>query len=222
MDADPARPPEHRGRDPPHRIEGQRGHTFVRGGRPPPSGLVGGVQHRLVEGVRRGQLRQLEGPQSAERGPPQYAGVGQVRAVDGLFDHGPVLGQRPRLVQAQHIDGTQVVQGGQPFDDHSAGTGEPGRTPCERGGDEAGRLEDCFAAVDYFKRRRIPFVVAVNRFPGARTYAAHDVSDALDLDGGTPVVLCDARDRDSGKDVLIRTVEYAGRMHTARLLDSVG
>ncbi|NEE25053.1 ATP-binding protein, partial [Streptomyces sp. SID7982] len=37
-----------------------------------------------------------------------------------------------------------------------------------------------------------------------------------------PVVLCDARDRASGKDVLIRTVEYAGRMHTARLLAAVG
>lgn len=83
------------------------------------------------------------------------------------------------------------------------------------------RLENCFAAVDYFERRRIPFVVAVNRFPGARVYAEHDVSHALDLDRGTPVVLCDARDRDSGKDVLIRTVEYAGRVHTARLLDSV-
>lgn len=35
------------------------------------------------------------------------------------------------------------------------------------------------------------------------------------------MVLCDARDRDSGKEVLIRMVEYAGRMHAARLLDSV-
>jgi signal recognition particle receptor subunit beta len=84
------------------------------------------------------------------------------------------------------------------------------------------RLEDCFPAVDYFEHRRIPFVVAVNCFAGARTYGAHEVSRALDLDGGTPVVLCDARDRDSGKEVLIRLVEYAGRMHTARLLDSVG
>lgn len=84
------------------------------------------------------------------------------------------------------------------------------------------RLEDCFPAVDYFEHRRIPFVVAVNCFSGARTYAEDDVSRALDLDQGTPVVLCDARDRASGKDVLIRMVEYAGRMHTARLLDSVG
>ena len=84
------------------------------------------------------------------------------------------------------------------------------------------RLEGCFPAVDYFEHRRIPFVVAVNCFAGARTYGAHDVLDALDLDRDTPVVQCDARDRDSGKEVLIRLVEYAGRMHTARLLDSVG
>ncbi|MFI5544067.1 GTP-binding protein [Streptomyces sp. NPDC051815] len=83
------------------------------------------------------------------------------------------------------------------------------------------RLEDCFPAVDYFEHRRIPFVVAVNCFTDARRYGAHDVSRALDLEQGTPVVLCDARDRDSGKEVLIRLVEYAGRVHTARLLDSV-
>ncbi|WP_406739081.1 ATP/GTP-binding protein [Streptomyces sp. NBC_00853] len=84
------------------------------------------------------------------------------------------------------------------------------------------RLEDCFPAVDYFEHRRIPFVVAVNCFTDARRYGAHDVARALDLEQGTPVVLCDARDRDSGKEVLIRLVEYAGRVHTARLLDSVG
>ncbi|NWF28978.1 ATP/GTP-binding protein [Streptomyces sp. PKU-EA00015] len=84
------------------------------------------------------------------------------------------------------------------------------------------RLSDCFPAVDYFEHRRIPFVVAVNCFPGARSFGAHEVSRALDLDQGTPVVLCDARDRDSGKEVLVRLVEYAGRVYTARMLDSVG
>ncbi|ANJ06248.1 MULTISPECIES: GTP-binding protein [Streptomyces] len=83
------------------------------------------------------------------------------------------------------------------------------------------RLADCFPAVDYFEHRHIPFVVAVNCFTGARRHEEREVLRALDLDAGTPVVLCDARDRASGKEVLIRLVEYAGRMHTARLLDSV-
>ncbi len=83
------------------------------------------------------------------------------------------------------------------------------------------RHANCCPAVDYFEHRRIPFVVAVNCSKGAGRYDAQDVLRALDLDRGTPVGLCDARDRDSGKEVLIRLVEYAGRMHTARLLDSV-
>ncbi|MFI5806044.1 GTP-binding protein [Streptomyces sp. NPDC051561] len=84
------------------------------------------------------------------------------------------------------------------------------------------RLADSFFAVDYFEDRRIPFVVAVNCFAGTQTYGAREVSQALDLDRGTPVVLCDARDRDSGKEVLIRLVEYAGRVHTTRMLESMG
>ncbi|MEZ7003664.1 ATP/GTP-binding protein [Streptomyces sp. AD55] len=83
------------------------------------------------------------------------------------------------------------------------------------------RLQDCFPALDYFEQRRVPFVVAVNHFTGALRYAAPDIRRALDLDAGTPVVFCDARDRDSGKLVLSSLVEYAGRVHTARLLDSV-
>ncbi|MYT34322.1 MULTISPECIES: ATP/GTP-binding protein [unclassified Streptomyces] len=78
------------------------------------------------------------------------------------------------------------------------------------------RLGDCFTAVDYFERRALPFVVAVNCFPGAGSYGADEVSRALDLDRGTPVVLCDARDRDSGKEVLVRLVEHAGRRHSGR------
>ncbi|MGW5114575.1 GTP-binding protein [Streptomyces noursei] len=84
------------------------------------------------------------------------------------------------------------------------------------------RLPDCFPAIDYFERRALPFVVAVNCFPGAGSYGADEVSRALDLDRGTPVVLCDARDRDSGKEVLVRLVEHAGRRHITRQLGPVG
>ncbi|GGX93180.1 GTP-binding protein [Streptomyces minutiscleroticus] len=73
------------------------------------------------------------------------------------------------------------------------------------------RLEDSFAGVDYFERRGIPFVVGVNCFDGADRYPPEDVRQALDLDPGTPVVLCDARDRASVKDVLVTVVEHAMR-----------
>ncbi|MFF3207030.1 ATP/GTP-binding protein [Streptomyces sp. NPDC002962] len=71
------------------------------------------------------------------------------------------------------------------------------------------RLEDCFAAVDYFERRSIPFLIAVNCFEGAARYPEEDVRGALDLDEGIPVVLCDARDRRSVRDVLVGVVQHA-------------
>ncbi|MEV6739983.1 ATP/GTP-binding protein [Streptomyces sp. NPDC051104] len=76
------------------------------------------------------------------------------------------------------------------------------------------RLEDCFAAVDYFERRSIPFAVAVNCFDGAVRHPAGDIRQALDLDDDVPVVLCDARERESVKEVLIEVVRHAGT-HTA-------
>ncbi|MEV7324909.1 ATP/GTP-binding protein [Streptomyces sp. NPDC093970] len=71
------------------------------------------------------------------------------------------------------------------------------------------RLEDCFAAVDYFERRSIPFLVGVNCFEDADRYPAEDVRKALDLDADVPVLLCDARDRESVKQVLIGVVQHA-------------
>ncbi|MFG2605527.1 ATP/GTP-binding protein [Streptomyces sp. NPDC048514] len=71
------------------------------------------------------------------------------------------------------------------------------------------RLEDCFAAVDYFERRSIPFIVGVNCFEGASRYPADAVRGALDLDADVPVLLCDARDRESVKEVLIGVVQHA-------------
>ena len=73
------------------------------------------------------------------------------------------------------------------------------------------RLADCFPSVDYFERRRLPFILAVNCFDGARRYYPDDVRSALDLDPDVPVVLCDARQRTSGRDVLIALIEHALR-----------
>jgi signal recognition particle receptor subunit beta len=71
------------------------------------------------------------------------------------------------------------------------------------------RLADCFPSVDYFERRRLPFVVAVNCFDDARRYRTDDVRSALDLGRSVPVVLCDARMRTSGRDVLVALIEHA-------------
>ncbi len=70
------------------------------------------------------------------------------------------------------------------------------------------RLADCFPAVDYFERRQIPFIVAVNCFEGTVSHDPDDIRVALDLDSGSPVVLCDARSRESAKEVLISLVEH--------------
>jgi uncharacterized protein len=70
------------------------------------------------------------------------------------------------------------------------------------------RLADSFPAIDYFERRDIPFIVALNCFEGARRYTAEDVRIALDLDASLPIVMCDARSRESAKEVLISLVEH--------------
>ena len=65
----------------------------------------------------------------------------------------------------------------------------------------------------------MPFAVAVNCFDGARRCHPEDVRSALDLDPQVPVVLCDARQRSSARDVLIALIEHAlrrlQRAHTA-------
>jgi len=70
------------------------------------------------------------------------------------------------------------------------------------------RLADSFPAIDYFERREIPFIIALNCFDGARRYDIEDVRTALDLEPGLPMVLCDARSRESAKEVLIALVEH--------------
>jgi signal recognition particle receptor subunit beta len=70
------------------------------------------------------------------------------------------------------------------------------------------RLADCFPSVDYFERRGLPFIMGVNCFDGAHRYDGDEIRAALDLDPDIPVVLCDVRQRESGKQVLITLVEH--------------
>jgi signal recognition particle receptor subunit beta len=71
------------------------------------------------------------------------------------------------------------------------------------------RVRDCFAAIDYFEDRRIPFVIAVNRFPGAKPVADAEIREALALPGGCPIVGLDAREERSCLDALVVLVQHA-------------
>ena len=54
-------------------------------------------------------------------------------------------------------------------------------------------------------------MVAVNCFDGALRHHPEDVRSALDLDPDVPVLLCDARQRASARDVLVALIEHAVR-----------
>jgi signal recognition particle receptor subunit beta len=69
------------------------------------------------------------------------------------------------------------------------------------------RPESSFAAIDFFERRGIPFVVGVNGFHGEHPYPPEDIREALAVPDHVRVLLCDARDRESCRDVLIALID---------------
>jgi signal recognition particle receptor subunit beta len=79
------------------------------------------------------------------------------------------------------------------------------------------RLDACFAAVDYFEQRQLPFIVAVNCFDGALEHAVVAVREALTIAASVPVVTCDARLPTSAKTTLIDLVQHA-LAHAATVL----
>ncbi|WP_062648715.1 GTP-binding protein [Streptomyces maremycinicus] len=69
------------------------------------------------------------------------------------------------------------------------------------------RPESSFAAIDFFERRGVPFVVAANGFHGSHPYPAEEIQESLALPDHVPVLLCDARERDSCREVLIALID---------------
>ncbi|MCB5182396.1 GTP-binding protein [Streptomyces antimicrobicus] len=70
------------------------------------------------------------------------------------------------------------------------------------------RLEVSFDVIGRLEERGVPFVVAVNSFPEAPQYPLEEVRSALDLPPSVPLVVCDARRRDSSRDVLMTLMRY--------------
>lgn len=69
------------------------------------------------------------------------------------------------------------------------------------------RLKDSWYAIDRLEFHQMPFVVAVNRFSGSNP-SLEKVREALALPDSIPMIDCDARQRESSKNVLITLVRY--------------
>jgi len=69
------------------------------------------------------------------------------------------------------------------------------------------RVEDCFAAVDYFEKKGLPFVVGVNNFDGSERYPLEEVREALGIPQEVPIFDMDARDKASCRDALLCLLE---------------
>ncbi|MEH0819109.1 MULTISPECIES: GTP-binding protein [unclassified Micromonospora] len=70
------------------------------------------------------------------------------------------------------------------------------------------RLQDSFAAIDFFEARGIDFLVAVNQFDGSFHYTPEEVRAALELKPDVPIVMCDARNSRSATAVLIALLQH--------------
>jgi signal recognition particle receptor subunit beta len=81
------------------------------------------------------------------------------------------------------------------------------------------RLADCFASIDFFESRGLPFLVAVNQFQDTRQHPPEQVREALKIPAEVQVVTCDARSPESTKETLIAAAEHAlTALHAPHLL----
>lgn len=65
------------------------------------------------------------------------------------------------------------------------------------------RLDESFEVMDLIEERGLDYAVAVNQFPSSPDYNLETLRSKLDLDEHTPLVTCDARDKNSSLDALI-------------------
>ena len=65
------------------------------------------------------------------------------------------------------------------------------------------RLEDCYAAIDYYESRNIQLVVAINQFDDGPRHRLDQVRSALNVVANVPIIRFDARKKESSKEVVI-------------------
>ena len=69
------------------------------------------------------------------------------------------------------------------------------------------RIDESWYAIDRLEHHGTPFIVACNDF-GGPPHTPAQIREALDLDPHVPLLDCDARSRESSKQVLITLVEH--------------
>ena len=84
------------------------------------------------------------------------------------------------------------------------------------------RIDQCYPAVDYFERSKIPFVVAVNPFDGVLDHELDEVGEALGVPSHVPILVCDARARAMVKDALVELLLHLLRLHDVPVSGGAG
>lgn len=69
------------------------------------------------------------------------------------------------------------------------------------------RFEESFGPVDYFESRGIPFVVAVNDFPGSPLTTLDEIREGLSLAASVPVMHVVAHNKEEVKLVLVALID---------------
>ena len=77
------------------------------------------------------------------------------------------------------------------------------------------RLADSWYAIDRLEQHGLPFIVARNNF-NEPDHSLEQVREALSLSPGVPLIDCDARKRESSRDVLIALVNHLHALSTSQ------
>ncbi|QKZ23887.1 GTP-binding protein [Streptomyces chartreusis] len=71
------------------------------------------------------------------------------------------------------------------------------------------RIDSSFHAADFFEQLGMPFIIAINRFPGTAPRTLAEIREAFDVDERVPLMFCDARSPESVASVLLALIEHA-------------
>ncbi|MFJ8630996.1 GTP-binding protein [Streptomyces sp. NPDC093568] len=70
------------------------------------------------------------------------------------------------------------------------------------------RLAETYPILQLVENLGLRYAVAINAFAGAPVIPDQRLREVMALDDGTPLVWCDARDRDSSRDALIALIHH--------------